>query len=231
MAVAGVSGFFAPTLLALKQAGLEYLLADEARAHALPMARVPQGLARDMQETGVAQALPREASSRQETQAAAPAPAEWPVAWQAHLRKTRAAPVVWTYWELGLDVCGTPDPKRRELFQELLKDLAHPPGTHSFWPVALPGEEGQAAGKLEANVPIFWEGVRLLHSRAVMLMGSQALRALALSDRMRAMRPFQQRHYQGRLLIVLPSPDALIQEARRIQALREFLRQALAPFV
>jgi hypothetical protein len=106
--------------------------------------------------------------------------------------------------------------------------LAHPPGTHSFWPLALPGRGGDE--ELEANVPIFWEGVRLLHSRAVMIMGSQALRALDLPERMLALRPFQQVRHQGRLLIVLHSPDVLIQETRRLQALREFLRQALAPF-
>jgi hypothetical protein len=154
----------------------------------------------------------------------------WPAAWRERLKKTRFAPVIWTYWELGLDLCGTPDPQRRELLQELLRDLAHPSGTHSFWPPALPAQDGSGEHELEANAPVFWEGVRLLRSRAVMIMGTQALRVLALPDRMLALHPFQPIRYQGRLLILLPSPDELIHEARRMQTLREFLRQALAPF-
>ena len=253
MAAPVVSVFCSPTLLALKQAGLEFLLVGEAQAQAIrnsaqeavrrlaaagdrphaaqasPAARAPRVPVRERQEKKPDQALPREAPSRPE--AKAPAPAEWPAVWQERLKKTRVAPVVWTYWELGLDLCGAPDPKRRELFRDLLADLAHPPGTHSFWPVALPGEGGMGEGDPEANAPLFWEGARLLHSRAVMLMGSQdLLRALALPDRLVAARPFEQLRYQGRLVIVLPPPGAFIQEPRRMQALREFLRQALAPF-
>jgi hypothetical protein len=96
--------------------------------------------------------------------------------------------------------------------------------------LALPvqGEDGKQS--LEANASVFWEGVSLLRGRAVVIMGSQALRSLALPERLRAMHPFQQAHHQGRLLIVLPAPELIIQEARRMQALRGFLRQALAPF-
>jgi hypothetical protein len=230
MAAALVNGFRTPTLLALKQAGLEYLLFDEAQA---------QAIRRGVQGTARVPALPDvrpRAAQNPPTERATPSPAppvretSWPEDWRERLKKTRAAPVVWTYWELGLDLCGAPDPKRRELLQELLRDLAHPPGTHSFWPPALPAQDGNGERALEANAPVFWEGVKLLRSRAVMIMGEQTLRALALPERMLAMRPFQQARYQGRLLIVLPSPGALIQGARRMQALREFLRQALAPF-
>jgi hypothetical protein len=234
VAAANVGRFCTPTLLALKQAGLEYLLLDEAQAHAIRNG-APEA-AQQPESSGVrtvSQTPPRGALPRLEAKAsqAAPAIADWPAVWQECLKKTRIAPVVWTYRELGLDLCGTPDPKRRELLQDLLKDLAHPPGTHSFWPFALPGQGGgDGEQQLEANVPIFWEGVRLLQGRAVVIMGSQALRSLALPDSMRALRPFQQVRHQGRLLIVLHSPDMLIQENRRIQALREFLRQALAPF-
>jgi len=230
MAAAAVNGLCAPTLLALKQAGLEYLLVDEARA---------QAIRNDVREAARQTVLPDErprvaeappVARRTQSPPRNIQEISWPAVWRDRLAKTRAAPVVWTYWELGLDLCGTPDPKRRELFQELLRDLAHPTGTHSFWPPALPGQDGKEEHTLEANAPVFWEGVKLLRGRAVMIMGEQVLRALALPDRMLATRPFQQLRHQGRLLIVLPPPDLLIQEARRMQTLREFLRQALAPF-
>ena len=236
VAVAAVNRLCAPTALALKQAGLEYLLFDEAQVQALrngvrEAAKALQDSVRDGRETSDSQASLREARLEAQTSKAAPDPALWPPAWQERLKKSRIAPVIWTYWELGNDLCGTPDPKRRELLWGLLNDLAHPSGTHSFWPLALPDQDGGVEQELQANAPVFWEGVGLLHGRAVVIMGSQALRSLALPDRLLALRPFRQVRHQGRLLIVLPSPDMLIRESRRIQALREFLRQALAPFV
>ncbi|MDR0239003.1 MAG: hypothetical protein LBI88_02080 [Deltaproteobacteria bacterium] len=252
MAAADVNRFCAPTLLALKQAGLEYLLFDEAQARAIrgnmqdatgqsasPDVRVPAAQApaplrkpqqppRETRATSDVQA-PRVPRPEAHAPERAPDAALWPAGWQERLAKTRSAPVVWTYWELGRDLCDAPDPQRRELLQALLNDLAHPPGTHSFWPMALPGRDGN--GELEANAPAFWGGVRLLRSRAVMVMGPQVLRSLDLPDGMLALRPFRQVRHQGCLLVVLPPPDVLIREKQRMQALREFLRQTLAPFV
>ena len=223
MVAASVSGCPTPTLRALKQAGLDYLLLDEAQARTL------RELARLAREECVSRTPLREDAPRAEAKAprAEPNPAEWPAAWRECLRKTRATPLVWTYWELGRDLFVAPDPQRRELLQEILRALAHPPGTHCFWPVALPGRDGEP----EVNAPVFWEGVRLLRGRVVVIMGTQALGALDLPDRLPELHPFQQARHQGRLLVVLPPPDTLIRETKRMQALREFLRQALAPFV
>jgi hypothetical protein len=219
-----MNGLCSPTALALKQAGLEYLLLDEAQAQAVRGGA--REAARRLEAPGVGAAAAQAAPAAR-TPARELREKDWPAAWRERLKKTRAAPVVWTYWELGRDLCVAPDPERRDLLRGLLQDLAHPPGTHCFWPLALPTEDGEQP---EANAPVFWEGVRLLRGRAVVIMGSQALAALALPDRMRELSPFQQVRHQGRLLIVLPSPDLLIRESRRMQALREFLRQALAPF-
>ena len=215
-----------PTLRALKQAGLEYLLLDEAQAREAALTlREP---ARSTREEHASRTPPRKAPCEEaKAPQAVPDSAEWSAAWRERLQKTRATPVVWTYWELGRDLCVAPDPQRRELLQEILQALDHPPGTHCFWPAALPGRDGEP----EANAPVFWEGVSLLHGRAVMIMGEQALCALDLPDRLRELHPFQQARHQGLLLVVLPPPDTLIREPRRLQALQEFLRQALAPFV
>lgn len=254
MAAALVNRLCAPTALALKQAGMEYLLVDAAQAQAFRNGvrevtrqpesagmreRVVKGLAEKKGDTESAVMRERASQDAPETQAtqrkkppqAAPNLADWPAGWRERLQQTRPAPVIWTYWELGQDLCGAPDPNRRELLGKLLKDLAHPPGTHSFWPLALPRQDGDGEQELEANAPVFWEGVRLLRGRAVVLMGStMLLRALALPEPMHKMRPFQQVRHEGRLLIVLSPPGMLVQETRRIQALREFLRQTLAPF-
>ena len=221
-----MNGYSTPTAFALKQAGLEYLLLDETQAQT-----VRDGVreaVRHPEFSGVgtaAQAAPAARTAR--TPARALREKDWPAAWRERLEKTRAAPVVWTYWELGRDLCTAPDPQRRDLLRGLLQDLGHPPGTHSFWPLTLPGRDGE---QLEATPPVFWEGVRLLRGRAVVMMGPQGLHVLGLPDHLLAMGPYQQVRHQGRLLIVLPPPDQLIRETRRMLALREFLRRALAPF-
>lgn len=149
-------------------------------------------------------------------------PDHWPAAWRTRLAATRPAVVLWTYWALGEDLCLRPNAARRELFRRLLGDLGHPSGTHSFWPAALPGEHG-----LEANGPVFWSGVDMLKARALVVMGSPAVKALELPSRLR---PFQQTRHNGRMVVVLRDVDFLVEEPHRYDAVREFLRQALAPF-
>ena len=100
-------------------------------------------------------------------------PDHWPPQWQQRLQATRPAPVIWTYWALGQDLCVEPNAARRDLLRRMLGALAHPAGTHSFWPVALPGENG-----LEANAQIFWSGVHMLQARAILFIGSPAVSAL-----------------------------------------------------
>ena len=159
----------------------------------------------------------------------------WSPLWRERLQKTKKAPVLWTYWNLGHDLCGNPCPKRRALLRELLDELGHAPGTHSFWPLAMPGGQGT---ELVARPELFWSGVRLLESRAVVVMGLPALQALELArtgdngdsgDGPGKLCPFQLKRYQGRLLVVLPAPELLVESLEHKQ-LYAFLRQALAPF-
>lgn len=74
---------------------------------------------------------------------------------------------------------------------------------------------------------VFWSGVQLLKARAVVVMGSPALKALELPPRLR---PFQQTRHNGMLIVVLRDVDFLAQEVHRYDAVKAFLRQALAPF-
>ena len=170
--------------------------------------------------------IPAAESAPPAAPAAAPMPVlppdHWPAVWRERLAATRPAVVLWTYWTLGEDLCLRPDSARRELFRRLLGDLGHPAGTHSFWPAALPGGHG-----LEANGPVFWSGVDILKARALVVMGSPAVKALELPPRLR---PFQQTRHNGRMVVVLRDVDFLVEETHRYDAVREFLRQALAPF-
>ena len=253
MAAAVVNRLCAPTLLSLQEAGLEYLLFDEKQAReirnsmreatappappgakelvsqASPTVRAPRPSSGNTREESDFPEPPREPLPILKAQApeAAPDVDMWPADWRERLENTRGAPFVWTYWELGWDLCGAPDPRRRELLKALLHDLAYPAGTHCFWPLALPGQGGDGEQALAANVPVFWEGLRLLRARAVIIMGEQALRSLALGPLL----PMQQVAYQGRLLVILPSPDTLIREKQRMPRLRRFLRETLSPYV
>ena len=165
-------------------------------------------------------------------------PEHWPRPWRERLKATRPAPVVWTYWALGEDLCGNPNPARRELLKRLLGDLGHPAGTHTFWPAAMPaaGPAGvssenatapAAPPALEAHPPAFWAGLEQLKARAVVVMGSPAAKAVALPP---GLRPFQQLRHHGKLVVVLRDVDFLVEEAHHYDAVREFLRRALAPF-
>ena len=176
------------------------------------------------------EAPPRRSAPPAETASVAPPqhllpPDHWPRLWQERLAATHPAPVLWTYWALGEDLYGSPDPARRALLRRLLADLAHPTGTHCFWPAALPPSRGQH--DLEANTEVFWSGVDLLKARALVVLGSPAVAALKLPPRLQ---PFHQTRHNGRLVIVLRDPDILAREAHHYDAVREFLRQALAPF-
>lgn len=175
-------------------------------------------------------------------------PDQWPAIWQQRLQKTAPAAVLWTYWALGEDMCVRPNPARRTLLQKMLADLGHPAGTHSFWPAALPQNVGPSPAQapaqntisqnsedsvdstatiLYAAPEVFWSGVQLLKARAVVVMGSPAIKALDLPARLR---PFQQTRHRGTLVVVLRDVDFLAQETTRYDAVKAFLRQALAPF-
>ncbi|GFM38560.1 hypothetical protein [Desulfovibrio psychrotolerans] len=66
-------------------------------------------------------------------------PEEWPAQWQQIWGKVRVpSPVVWTYWSLGEDLCGTANPERGALLRRIIGALQLPAGSSVFWPVALP---------------------------------------------------------------------------------------------
>ncbi|MFT4300313.1 MAG: hypothetical protein QM579_01020 [Desulfovibrio sp.] len=158
-------------------------------------------------------------------------PHVWPAPWRQQLEKTRPGLILWTYWNLGLDLS---DPQaegrleRRGFLQKLLQDLAHPAGTHTFWPAGLPAApEDRTPDQEDALMPhadAFWSGASGLGARGVVVMGSAAVKALGLPP---GLRPLQQTRYKGHMVWVLWDVDYMQREDQRYASMLAFLRQAL----
>lgn len=67
-------------------------------------------------------------------------PDRWPLPWPTFFAKTPQAPrLVITYRELGLDMAGQSEPRRRELWRRLIAEAGLAgKGLVAFWPLALP---------------------------------------------------------------------------------------------
>lgn len=166
-----------------------------------------------------------------------------PHAWQKRLAATRPGLVAWTYWNLTQDLSaaggsageedagGEARSARRAFLGRLLRELAHPAGTHTFWPACMPGAaRADAAGgdapDFAAHPEAFWSGAAHLGCRAVIVMGSAAVRALGLPG---TARPLSQLRWRGQHVLVLWEVDSLAQDAARFGPTLAFLRQALGP--
>lgn len=186
----------------------------------------------------------RPQAAEQAPEAAAPVrswrplpPHVWPAVWQERLSRTRQGRVVWTYWNLGPDLCEAQAPgkaQRSAFFRRLMQDLAYPAGTSTFWPACLPDPdampaspapaEGEERPRYQPNADVFWSGVQALHARAVVVMGSVAARALGLPA---GVRPLQQLRHRGTLVWVLWDVEFLLDEPQRYAAMLAFVRRAL----
>jgi len=200
------------------------------------MPRPAQG-AHPSPPTGLADAPPPVASG---PAASIVPPERWPAAWRELFTKTpQPAPVLWTYWALGLDLSGCADAARRDTLRRILGALQQPKGSNAFWPVAMPDAEASlprdvgsspnalpVAPDVVADTALFLAGLERIAPRLVVVMGSKALRAFAPDLRAR---PYQQIPWRGRLLIVLPDMDNLIAAPATVEAVIAYLRTALKP--
>ena len=109
------------------------------------------------------------------------APEAWPKPWQDLRARMKRAWLCWTYWELGEDLCGTPDPARRQTLGQLISALHRPAGTNTFWPPVLPGGADSGQGAPVSSRDLFWSGVKELGARMVVAMGYRASIAIGLS--------------------------------------------------
>lgn len=183
-------------------------------------------------------ATPAQTSPRWRPQA----PDTLPHAWQSRLAATRPGLVAWTYWNLAQDLSAAGGSAagedadaearalRRSFLGRLLRELAHPAGTHTFWPACMPDAPQGAAEEdvpdFAAHPEAFWSGAAHLGCRAVIVMGSAAVRALGLPGNAR---PLSQLRWRGQHVLVLWEVDSLAQDAARFGPTLAFLRQALGP--
>ncbi len=92
---------------------------------------------------------------------------------QLHAKVCVPSYSVWTYWELGEDFLQTPSMERRSCLAALMRSLAWPKGSITFWPVAVPIE-----GSVQTFVPLFWQTVATIQAPLVAVFGSKAFSAL-----------------------------------------------------
>ncbi len=109
----------------------------------------------------------------------------------------RRGRTVWTYWDLGYDLGGRPDPRRSELFHTIRDALKWPRGSIAFWPMAYLRND-----ELFPNPDFFWRGVREASARGVVCLGRRAFDALFPGEDFRV----QTLARRGMRILVLPGP-------------------------
>lgn len=226
--------------------GLEYILleGEAARARAREIRTAPPAASR----AAPAQTRPRTAPASSASRPTAggkrpergrerfvwkPLPREaWPALWLQCLGKDSPRKLAWTYWKLGSDllqgrnVGGRPyeglDPQGRkgrgDFINGLVRDLGNPPGTHAFWPAALPGE----GGALEPNPEIFWSAASLRGVKGVVILGSKAASALLGRN---DLKPLDQELFRGCLVWVGWDIDGLIASPDKRSSFLAYLKR------
>jgi hypothetical protein len=114
------------------------------------------------------------ASSNPSVRPSAQPSQNFPAPWSQFLRFTKPeARVVMTYMELGLDLGGQSDPRRRDVLKNLQAHLKWPLGTINFWPMAA-----LVNGALQPDPGMFWRGWELWHTPHIVCFGDEALRVI-----------------------------------------------------
>ncbi|CAK7000910.1 MAG: hypothetical protein DELT_00023 [Desulfovibrio sp.] len=151
-------------------------------------------------------------------------PDAWPKEWRDWFVKTSPAPVLWTYHELGADVTGIGRSQERStFFRNLIGELALPKGSSVFWPCAMPASSSDPT--LVSDAGIFAAGLRRLMPQLVVVFGESALDDIGLTGKAGN---FGQVMVEGKLVVVLPGIDALLQGAAQRSSAVSLLRALFA---
>ncbi|QJB56008.1 hypothetical protein [Pseudodesulfovibrio sp. zrk46] len=101
-------------------------------------------------------------------------PEPWNKFYQVISQRVSAPKVVCTYMELGFDLGGQSDPRRRSVLQNTLTHhLKWPPGTAAFWPMSA-----VVNGALQPNREMFWRGWEIWRTPYIAVFGDEALRVI-----------------------------------------------------
>ena len=94
----------------------------------------------------------------------------WPAPWgDIASRISPRLQIFWTYAQLGKDLSGQADDRRRTLFQSLIGYMGLPKGAISFWPCT-----SWVENKIESQPELFWKGVKSHGVKFVACFGEQA---------------------------------------------------------
>jgi len=153
-------------------------------------------------------------------------PDDWPESWQALFARTKPAPILWAYPELGLDLGGQGCAQRSACLRELIGKLQLPRGSSTFWPLCLDAEESGASAQAQTAAGIFKGGLFLLEPKVVVFIGP---RSVVLADLgLDLHTPFTQQITRGMLFVLLPEFSAMLENASLADKACVFLRSALA---
>lgn len=162
-------------------------------------------------------------------------PDAWPEAWRRLFARTRPAPVLWTYPELGPDLCGQGSAARSACLRDIIGRLGLPLGTSAFWPLRLAGGENRPAAETGGPVggvlppeeaALFKGGLELLRPKVVVFIGP---RSVGLADLSLALHmPYTQQISRGMLFVLLPEFSVILEQASLIDKACVFLRTAFS---
>ncbi|MDD3310510.1 hypothetical protein [Pseudodesulfovibrio sp.] len=134
---------------------------------------VPEKAARQDRAVGASRPTPEAFREPTGSSSASAGPA-FPEPWASYLKLVAPGhKMVWTYMELGLDLGGQKDERRRAVVANLIRHLRLPPRPVAFWPVAA-----LQSGRLVPDRELFWRGWRLWKTPHVVCFGRDALRVI-----------------------------------------------------
>ena len=153
----------------------------------------------------------------------------WPRPWAVCFAKTKPASIVWTYHNLGSDMLGNAGASGRgPFFRLFIKELHLSKGSSTFWPCAVPFAE-EEGDTVKACPEIFAAGLSTISPQHIIAFGEDALCDIGLPSG--HIDVFRSTFVGGRQLILLPSPEGLMENDKQRAAAVSWLRALLPHFV
>ncbi len=124
---------------------------------------------------------------------------------------------VWTYFDLGSDMGGRPDPSRRDLCSAIISNLKWPKGTILFIPFTIVSPDGIAP-----RIDVFWKCVNSISPNYLVVFGRRALFSLLPKAPLR----YGFFPHEGRKVLFLPGMSDMLPDNREKKRITwEYLKQ------